>query len=185
MHLNTADLFHSAEPTCAKRKCYVSLAHCARPVTAKRESDHQACLVRFAPAMRVAVALLMLALICVSCHRAVPEPTPTHRDRGFTPSSMAGDVFFVSTYNVVKREVHEDQSGKYVVVTLKHEDQLITAECFTAWRGYQEWLRPDPLDDCSDFPLGPVELVSPDGSASTLYYYPKGKITENVLETRR
>jgi hypothetical protein len=103
------------------------------------------------------------------------------------PSSIGGTTWLRSDYDIVGREMKEfdDHSGKYIMVTIKHGDKRITAECSSTWTsdiGEDLPSTPKQYDRCSDLPMGAVKLERTDWN--TLYYFSEsGKHREEIVLT--
>jgi hypothetical protein len=101
------------------------------------------------------------------------------------PSSIGGNTWLRSDYDIVGREVKEfeDHSGKYVVLTIKHGDKVIKAECGSTWTsdtGEDLPSTPVQYDNCSNLPVGSVKLERTDWN--TLYYFSgSGKHRDEIV----
>ena len=130
------------------------------------------------PLKPVIVVLLGIAFLA-GCSRQPPEEKVSHQN------ALRSGQWLRSDYDIVGREVKEfnDHSGEYVVLTIKHGDKRITAECGVTWRstiGEEFPSTPVPYDNCSDLPMGFVKLDRADWTE--LYYFAgTGKNTEEIV----
>ena len=131
------------------------------------------------------IATLISLMLLAGCERQPAEDKVTHLD-------SHGGPYLRSEYKVVGRELKEydDYSGKYVMLTIKHGDMLITAECSMKWTTDKgEDLPSTRLDwddhTCSDVPMGDVMLER--AGWDNLYYFSgEGKYRdETVLAVKK
>ena len=130
------------------------------------------------------VAVLLGVILLAGCSRQPSEQKVNH------PESMAGGTWLRSSYEIIGREVKEydDHSGKYVELTIRYGDKLITAECGARWTtdtGEDLPSTPVLYDQCSDIPMGSVMLERTDWNQ--LYYFSgEGKRrNETVLSVKK
>ncbi len=130
--------------------------------------------------LKTAIAVLLGIALFAGCTRPPSEEKVSHQN-----TLGSGSQWLRSDYDIVGREVKEfnDRSGKYVLLTIKHGDKRITAQCGVTWRstiGEEFPSTQVPYDNCSDLPMGSVKLERTDWNQ--LYYFAgTGKNTEEIV----
>jgi len=114
-------------------------------------------------------AAILTIMLLIGCSRQPSEKHVKHLG-----AVTSGADWLRSTFSVVGREVkqYDDHSGHYIVLTLKHGDKVITATCGPKWTtnsGEEFPSIPVLYDDCSDVPMGDIQLDRTDWNQ--LYYF--------------
>ncbi len=139
--------------------------------------------------LKQTIALCLGVALLAGCSGERSEEVVIH------PTALNGTTWLRSEYKIVGREVKEfsDHSGEYAVLTIKHRDKTITAECGSVWvseTGEDIPSKPVIYDiKCGDLPMGSVKLERTHWN--TLYYFAgSGKHREEIalavkkIETR-
>jgi hypothetical protein len=114
------------------------------------------------------IVMLLGAALLVGCRRQPSEEKVYHRN------PLSSDQWLRSEYEIVGRETKEfdDHSGDYLLLTIKHGNETIKAECGVTWRSTTGEEFPStlaPNNHCNDLPMGFVKLERTDWN--TLYYF--------------
>src|SRR5438094_9357176 len=74
---------------------------------------------------------LCIALLA-GCSRLPSEEKVSHQN------AVGSGQWLRSDYEIIQRELKEfdDHSGKYILLTIRHGNKLITAECGVTWRSF-------------------------------------------------